>query len=257
MPRAHPSSVVGHQYTGTHEGVIRQPACHSQSAGTRENSEVCGPRVPIPGHTRPASARTVSASGRGRRRTPPRWPGPRRQARLRPARGIVQQARRPPSAGRGYRRRPLRTRTPSRTTRPASSSTGARMPIGLPIAAARRHASSMTPRTSGCRGSPRKPRLAERSDGPMKTPSTPSTAAFCSSASTEARVLELHEHAHLGVGLAEVVLHPPEPVGAVGGGDTADARPAGSGPRRRPERPRRRTAHTAPAASAHRRLAAA
>ena len=62
----------------------------------------------------------------------------------------------------------------------ASSSFGVRMPAGLPIFFSRFTASSSAACTSGWPQLPMWPNEADRSFGPMNTPSMPSTEAIAS-----------------------------------------------------------------------------
>ncbi len=89
--------------------------------------------------------------------------------------------------------------------RRASSAAGANVPIGFPARRHRATASAMAACTSGCPGSPRWPMSAARSEGPMKSASTPGTAAMASSAAERRRRLELHDHAQLALVALDVV----------------------------------------------------
>ena len=58
------------------------------------------------------------------------------------------------------------------------------------------------------------PNEADRSDGPMNTPSTPSTEAIASICVERLAGLDLHQHADLVVGLLQIVLHAAVAAGA-------------------------------------------
>jgi hypothetical protein len=78
-------------------------------------------------------------------------------------------------------------------------------PRALPFATMRRIAPSIACCTSGCPGLPRCPSEADRSAGPMNTPSMPSTAQMASRFCSAVTGLRLHQQAHLVVGDIEVV----------------------------------------------------